>query len=395
MLRGTPFHSRTAPLCEAQNWRRWSGFVVASSYELTHEWEYTAIRNSAALFDLSPLFKYTIQGRHAGRLLNRVVTRDIRKCQVGQVIYTPWCDEHGKVIDDGTIARLADDTYRLTAADPNLRWLTANAYGMDVEIVDISEQIANLSLQGPLSREILSRAVGQNFNPLKYYRWEEAEIGGVGVTISRTGYSGDLGYEIWIPADHATQVWDALIDAGQDYRIVPAGMIALDIARIEAGLLLIEVDYVSAHKALIDSRKSSPFELGLGWTVDLQKEHFIGRSALSEEKAHPTAWHFTGVIVDWPAYEALFLAEGLPPQLPMVPNRSSLPLYAGSRWVGYVSSSTWSPVLKHYIGLAHILSPYAETGTPLMIEVTVEHQRKLSPVQVVKPPFFNPQRKRA
>lgn len=395
MLKGTPFHTCTEPLCEAHNWRRWSGFVVASSYELTHEWEYTAIRNSAALFDLSPLFKYLIHGPDAERLLNRVITRDLRKCQIGQVVYTPWCDEAGKVIDDGTISRLADDTFRLTSADPNLRWLSANANGLRATIEDVSEDVANLSIQGPLSRLVLNQATGQDLGGLKYYRWTEARIGGAPVMISRTGYSGDLGYEIWLRPDQAARVWEALIEAGQDYLIAPAGMIALDIARIEAGLLLIEVDYISAHKALIDSRKSSPFELGLGWTVDFKKDHFIGRKALLAEKNDPSPWQFTGVIVDWPGYEELFQAENLPPQLPMIPNRSSIPLYAGSRWVGYVSSSTWSPVIKHYIGLAHILAPYAEPGTPLMMEVTVEHQRKQSPVQVVKPPFFNPERKRA
>src|SRR5512143_2476792 len=210
MLRGTPLHSRTALLCEAQNWRRWSGYVVASSYELTHDREYAALRSSAALLDLSPLFKYHVGGPDAARLLDRIVTRQVAACKVGQVMYTPWCDERGKVIDDGTITRLDDRLFRLTSADPNLRWLHENARGLTVTIEDMSDAIATLAVQGPLSRAVLQDVIGADLAALKYFRLTTAEIGKIPVTITRTGYTGDLGYEIWIEAAHAPAVWDAL-----------------------------------------------------------------------------------------------------------------------------------------------------------------------------------------
>lgn len=394
MLRGTPFHPRTSVLCEAQNWRRWSGYIVASSYELTHEREYWSIRNSAALFDVSPLFKYRISGPDAARLLDRVLTRDVTTCKVGQVLYTPWCDADGKVIDDGTVARLDDRVFRMTSADPNLRWLHQNAFKLNVDIEDVSDSIATLSLQGPLSREILKQATGEQLDGLRYFRLTTARVGNIPVTISRTGYTGDLGYELWVDAQHALAVWDALLEAGKPYQVTPAGMLALDLARIEAGLLLIEVDYVSAHRAVIDSRKSTPYELGLGWTVSLDKAPFVGQQALRVEKQRGPAWQFVGVEVDWVSLENLYAEHRLPPQLPAVAWRTSVPLYGGGRQVGYASSGCWSPLLKKYIALAHLESAYAQPGTPLMMEVTVEHKRKQAAARVAKPPFFEPERKR-
>ncbi len=294
MLRGTPLHPRTARLCEAQNWRRWSGYVVASSYELTHDREYAAIRNSAALLDLSPLFKYQIAGPDAARLLDRIVTRDVATCKVGQVMYTPWCDERGKVIDDGTIARLDDRLFRLTSADPSLRWLHQNAIGLNVTIEDISDAIATLALQGPLSRAVLQEAAGADFAALKYFRLTTARIGNIPLTVTRTGYTGDLGYEIWIEAARAVEVWDALLETGRNYQLTPAGMLALDLARIEAGLLLIDVDYTSAHHALIESRTSTPFELSLDWTVNLDKEQFNGKTGAAGRKTTRTCLEVRG-----------------------------------------------------------------------------------------------------
>ena len=394
MLRGTPFHSRTSALSEGQAWRRWSGYVVAGAYELLHDREYASIRNSAALFDVSPLFKYLISGPDAERLLDRVVTRDVTKCQVGQVMYTPWCDARGKVIDDGTIARLDERTFRMTSADPNLRWLHENARGLKVSIEDVSDSTAALSLQGPLARDILKQVSSADFDNLKYFRLTHTRVRDVPVTISRTGYTGDLGYELWVDAPHAERLWDALIEAGAPYQITPAGILALDVARVEAGLLLIEVDYISAHRALIGAQQSSPFELNLGWTVSLDKDYFNGRQALSEEKARSSAWQFVGVEVDWPSLERLYAEVGLPPHLPATTVRASVPLYAGGRQIGYASSSCWSPLLKKYIALAHVEVAYAQAGTPLLIEVTVEHRRKQAQAQVVKTPFFDPERKR-
>ena len=394
MLRGTPFHSRTSVLCEAQNWRRWSGYLVAGSYELTHEREYWAIRSAAALFDVSPLFKYDITGPDAARLLDRVLTRDVTQLKTGQVMYTPWCDEGGKVIDDGTLWRLDDRAFRLTSADPSIRWLGKNAFGLDVKIEDVSDSIATLSLQGPLSREILKQALDADLDGLRYFRLTSGALRGIPVTITRTGYTGDLGYEMWVDAQHAEALWDTLIEVGGPYQITPAGMLALDVARIEAGLLLIEVDYVSAHRAIVESRKSSPYELGLGWTVSPDKAPFVGQKALRAEKQRGPAWQLVGIEVDWDSLERLYTAEGLPPQLPAVAWRASVPIYSNGRQVGYATSGCWSPLLKKYIALAHLESAHAIPGTPVRMEITVEHKRRQAAARVVKTPFFDPERKR-
>jgi len=381
---------------EGQAWRRWAGYVVASSYELSHDREYHAIRSAAALFDVSPLYKYLVTGPDAARLLDRMVTRNVSKAKVGQVLYTPWCDAEGKQIDDGTISRLDERTYRLTAADPNLRWLHLNAAGLDITIVDVSEHTAALSLQGPNSRAILQVAAEVDLAGLKYFHLVHGTIRGMPVTISRTGYTGDLGYEIWVDADQAVPLWDALIETGSPYGITPAGMLALDVARIEAGLLLIEVDYFSSRHALIEAQKSSPFELGLGWTVALDKERFNGQAALAAEKRRGAAWQFTGLAVDWESLERLYAEVGLPPRLPTQAWRTSVPIYGnGRRQVGYATSGGWSPLLKQYLALAHLEAPFARAGTALRMEVTVEHRRKQATARVTPLPFFNPDRKRA
>jgi aminomethyltransferase len=199
------------------------------------------------------------------------------------VIYTPWCDEEGRVIDDGTVSRLEESTYRMTAADPNLRWLRTNALGMDVNIEDISEKTAALALQGPTAGKLLKKVAQADVANLKYFRVTSGSIAGVPVDISRTGYTGDLGYEIWIPWNDAVKVWDALMETGRSFDIHPTGMLALDVARIEAGLILIEVDYNSSKKAVIESQKYNPYEIGLGRLVHLDKENFIGKKALVEE----------------------------------------------------------------------------------------------------------------
>jgi aminomethyltransferase len=395
VLKETPFHPRTSALMEGFAWRRWAGYTMASVYELTHEREYHAVRSSAALFDVTPLYKYLIRGRDAARLLDRVVTRDVAKSRVGQVLYTPWCDARGKVIDDGTVSRLDETTFRMTSADPSIRWLHLNASGLDCTIEDVSERIAALSLQGPLSRVILEHASEQDLSGLKYFRLTAAKIRGVPVTISRTGYTGDLGYEIWVEAPRALLVWDALIESGSGYGITPAGLLALDLVRNEAGLLLIDVDYISAHHALIESQMSTPYELSLGWTVALDKDRFNGRDALVAEKERGAAWRFMGVEVDWDALERLYADVGLPPKLPTTAWRASVPLYMGGVQVGYATSGCWSPLLKRYIALAHLEGPYGEPDTVVEMEVTVEHRRKRAGATVRALPFFNPPRKRA
>jgi aminomethyltransferase len=394
MLAETPFHSRTAPLIRAQTWRRWSGHQIASAYDPHPDREYAAVRSSAALFDVSPLKKYLITGRDAARLLDRMVTRDVLKCAVGQVLYTPWCDVHGKVVDDGTVSRLDDGTYRLTSAEPNYRWLQMNARGMSVSIEEISDSVGALALQGPSSRSILQEA-GADVASLKYFRLTHTKLGKTPVTISRTGYTGDLGYEIWVDRDRGVAVWDALMDVGARYGIVPAGIWALDIARIEAGLIMLDVDYFSSHHALIEDQKSSPYEINLGWTVNDTKGPFNGQRALRSEKQRGPAWNFIGLEVDWPSFEQLHLARGLAPRIPNIAWRASAPIYSGGKQVGYATSGTWSPMLKRYLALGHVHAAYGAPGRELELEITVEHRRNRAKATVRKLPFFDPPRKRA
>ncbi len=394
-LKTTPFHERTSKLCLPQNWRRWAGYLVAGSYELTLDREYWAIRNAAALIDVTPLMKYMITGKDASRLLNRVVTRDMDKLKVGQVYYTGWCDDEGKMIDDGTISRLDETTYRMTSADPSLRWLSMNAVGLDVKITEVTDRVAALSFQGPNSRKILNIIADNPVDGLKYFRLMQNKVDGIPVTISRTGYTGDLGFEIWMDAKDALTIWDALMDAGADYGIAPVGILAMDMARVEAGLFMIEVDYTSTTHAWIEPQKSSPFELGLDWTVALDKQgYFVGRRALEREKREGSAWKLMGLEVEWEGMEQLFKRVGLPPQIPGMAVRGSLPVLAGSVQVGYASTSTWSPLLKKYIALAHLQKPYYQVGTMVRMEITVEHHRQHAPAKVVKLPFYEPEWKK-
>jgi aminomethyltransferase len=394
---GTPFHSRTSALCQSMSWRDWAGYYAVSTYEVHPEREYSAIRNAAGLIDISPLFKYRISGRDATRLVDRIVTRDMNKVQVGQVVYTHWCDGEGKVIDDGTVSRLDEQVYRWTAAEPNLRWITLNAHGLDVRVEEITERTAAVALQGPTSRSILEACAQApiELRALKYFRVTPARIAGIPVEISRTGYTGDLGFEVWVDAGQAEQLWDALMQAGRAYDITPAGMLALDIARIEAGLILLDVDYTSAKKALIPSQKYTPAEIGLGRLVHLEKAPFIGQAALRKDAADGPARQLVGLEVDWDGLERLYDEAGLPPQIPATASRVSVPVYGGERQVGKVTSSTWSPTLKKMIALGSLSSPAATLGNRLEMEWTVDHRRRRVEARVVKLPFFDPPRKRA
>ncbi len=392
---GTPFHERTLALCESLNYREWSGYYTVSVYETHHEHEYNAVRNSAALIDISPLYKYRVTGPDATRLVNRIITRDINKVAVDQVIYCCWCDSEGKVIDDGTITRLGENEYRWTAADPSLRWFQQNALGLDVQLEDISEQLAALALQGPTSSKLLHAAADASIANLKYFRVAHGKIAGVPVDISRTGYTGDLGYEIWVPWNDAVKVWDKLMAMGKLFDIHPAGMIALDIARIEAGLILIEVDYTSSKRALIDSQRYTPSEIGLGKLVDLKKESFVGRDALIEEAKDGPERALVGLELDWNEVEAVYDKIGMAPQVPSMASRVAVPVYRGGRQVGKATSTTWSPTLKKMIALACVGRPHSTLGTTLHIEMTVEAQRKTVAAKIVPIPFFNPPRKTA
>ena len=393
---GTPFHERTFALCESLNYREWSGYYTVSAYETHHDHEYNAIRNAAALIDISPLFKYRVTGRDASRLVDRIITRDLSKISVGQVIYTPWCDERGKVIDDGTVSRLEENVYRWTAADPSLRWFTQNSVGLDVQIEDISESVAALALQGPTSGRLLkSIAEDADLENLKYFRVTTGKMAGVPVEISRTGYTGDLGYEIWVASDQALNIWDDLIERGRPFDIKPAGMLALDVARIEAGLLLIDIDFNSSKKALIDDQKYSPFEMGLGRLVNLDKNRFVGQQSLIEEKKRGHAKQIVGLEIDWTEVEKLYERVGLPPAVSPIASRVPVPVFHDGSQIGKATSTTWSPVLKKMIALATVAGAFSKPATRIEIEITIEAVRHRVRAQVVKTPFYNPKQKTA
>ena len=397
---GTAFHAVTAPLNRKQQWREWSGYFASSAYADAHDIEYNAIREAAALIDVSPLYKYVVGAPDARRLVDRVITRDATKLTPGRVFYTPWCDEHGKVIDDGTVHGLDDGTFRWTAADPQLRWLRMNAAGLDVTIDDVTEQVTAVALQGPQSRAVLETATGASFADLGYFRRRPASIKSgrkkIAIDVSRTGYTGDLGYELWIPAEHAVAVWEALSAAGRDHAIRPAGMLALDVVRLEAGLILLEVDYTSARHAMNPEQNYSPGEIGLGRLVSLDKADFVGRLALQREaRAGGPARRLVGLQLDWYGIEGLFSAQGLPPAISPVVDRSPRPVFVGGRQVGRATSVGWSPILKQAIALASVPPSHEPLGSKLDVEWTVEGRRGRVPATVVELPFLDLERKRA
>jgi aminomethyltransferase len=315
------------------------------------------------------------------------------KVAVGQVVYTTWCDGHGKVIDDGTVTRLEEQRYRWTAADPSLRWFREQARGLDVMVEDVSEQIAALALQGPRSAALLQEIAEAPCAGLRYFRMTSGTIAGVPVDVSRTGYTGDLGFEIWMPASGALPVWDAVMARAARHGGRPAGMLALDVARIEAGLLLTDVDFTSCRKALIESHKYSPFEMGLGRLVHVDKARFVGQRALRREAVDGPRRQVVGLEIDWDAFEAAHLRAGLPPQVPQAASRVAVPVYRESLQVGKATSTTWSPTLKRLIALATLRIDCTKPGSLVDLEVTVDATRGRVPARVVPTPFFNPARK--
>jgi aminomethyltransferase len=394
----TPFHIRTSALNEGYDWQEWSGFLSANMYELDHIHEYNAVRIAAALFDISPLYKYYVRGRDALALLDRMVTRDLSKCRVGQVMYTAWCDDDGKIIDDGTVARLGDDLYRVTAAIPTLAWLQDVGFRLDAHVEDVTERVAGLSLQGPTSRDLLAQVADLDVSELGYFRIAETKLAGVPAWISRTGYTGDLGYEIFVAPDDAVATWDALCEVGRAYALRPAGNTALDMLRIEAGLLLIDADFHSAKQTFFEVQKTTPFELGLDWMVKLSKGQFIGRDALRREKQRGPAWTTVGIEVDLKALEQVYARFSMPLHLPYTSWNEAVPIYADAeqrRHVGRATSGTWSPILKKYVAICRLRPAAATPGARVFFEATVEGQRFAVPATVVALPFFDPPRKRA
>ncbi len=393
---GTAFHRRTAPLNRKMAWREWSGYFAAGMYADAADIEYNAIREAAALIDVSPLFKYELSGPDAARLIDRVITRDATRLMVNQVYYTPWCDEGGKVIDDGTITRLDDDRFRWTAADPTLRWILLNAHGLDVDVRETTEATAAVALQGPRARDVLEAVTDQPFDDLRYFRHRAARVGKIAIDVTRTGYTGDLGYELWADASKAVQLWDALMRAGAGHAIRPAGILALDVARIEAGLILIEADYTSVRHAVVPAQRYSPFELGLGRMVSFEKSEYVGKRALLRERAAGgPRRRLVGLELSWAGVEAMFASQGLTPEVSPVASREPVPVYANRTQVGRITSSTWSPTLKQLIALASVEASLAEPGTELWAEWTVEARRGKVAATVSRLPFFDPPRKRA
>ncbi|MEM7205618.1 MAG: aminomethyltransferase family protein [Planctomycetota bacterium] len=394
MPRPTPLHERTAPLCVSYRWKEWAGYVAPCQYDTNHEVEYHAFRHAAGLLDVSPLKKYDVRGADAARLLSYVMTRDVAKLAAGRVGYGCFCDEQGKVIDDGTVARLGEDRYRVTAASPLLWWLRRHAPGLDVEVADASETTAALALQGPTSREVLRAASDANVDKLRFFGITGANVGRVPVEITRTGYTGDLGYEVWVDADRAIEVWDTLMDAGAPLGLAPVGLDALDMTRVEAGFVLQDVDYFSAPLCTIESRKSTPFELGLGWTVHLDRAAFSGQAALRREQERGSKWALVGLELAWDELEELYAACGLPPRLADRAWRTAVPVFDGPRQVGQATSGTWSPICKKALALATVEQRHAKVGTALRIEHTVEYRRQAVTATVVDRPFYDPERKR-
>ncbi len=375
-------------------WTVWSGYYAVQSYLLQHEQEYFAIRTAAGLLDVSPLCKYRVHGPDSTAFLSRVMVRDIVRLPVGRVAYTCWCDHNGHVIGDGTVLRQQETTYLVTSTDPSYAWFCRHQRGLAVQVNDVTDDLAALALQGPVSREVLLDAGAREIEKLAYYHAVRTSLAGKSIWVSRTGYTGDLGYEIWIPVEHALTVWDALVVSGENYALRPAGLSALDMCRVEAGLLLQHVDYHNALHALVNSRKSTPFELGLGWMVNLDRAPFIGQAAL-HGLVQPDV-KLVGLDIDWSETEALYRQCGLPPALPTRAWRTSVPVYrdrARRRQIGYATSGTWSPVLKKNIALATVMTQHA--AGQAQIELTVEHVRHAVTARIVPHRFFNPPRKTA
>ncbi len=399
MLRTTPFHSRLADLSQTQAWGNWAGYLSALRYDLSTKHEYFAVRNAAGFFDTSPLHKYWIRGREAERFCSYVFARDIRTLKPGRAQYTIWCDDAGYVMEDGVIFRFSSDEFLLTAAEPNLGYLRQLARPFDVEIIDCSEDYASLALQGPRSRAILE-TLTPDVSDLRYFALAETKIADSPVTVSRTGFSGDLGYELLIPAGDALRVFDALMEAGSPHGLRAYGDEALSMTRIEAGLPLINVEFSSSRYAFTDDERFTPDELGLGWLlkgIDDPTRPFIGREAIIRERMEGTSrWRTVGITVAWQDYYDLFTSNGLlavPDEIPVA--WESMIYNDKDKRIGYATSFMYSPVLQRHIGIARVKPKYAEPGTEVFIEQTVNHEYINVRATVTSLPFYNPERKTA
>jgi aminomethyltransferase len=399
MIRTTPFHERTSALNETGLWSHWSGHLAAHRYQISDKFEYFAVRNSAGIFDSSPLYKYRIHGRDAERFLAGVLARDVRPCPPGRAQYTIWCDDRGFVVEDGVILRHGPDEFLLTAAEPNLAYFEDLVGRDDVRIEEVSHDYATLAIQGPRSRDIVARLV-PDAATIPYFGITSGMIAGSPVTVSRTGYSGDLGFEIWIEAPDGLKVWDAVWDSVEGRGVLPFGLDALEMLRIEAGLLLLDVDFASSRYAWTDEDRSSPFEIGLGWMLrDLAADDraFIGRRALERELADGTSrWRFTGLVLDWQDYDRIYTGAGLIPPKDHTPIVEELFVYDDEiRQVGYSTSFMYSPVLQRHIAMARVRPDLATPGSEVRLEVDVNHRYEYVKARTARMPLYNPARKTA
>ena len=395
-LKVTPFHSRTSALMQGAEWRRWGGYQVASCYEMVPDREYYAVRASTAMFDVSPLAKYRITGPQARPYLQKLLTRNIEKLSPGKVVYSPWCDSRGKVVDDGTLACFGEEHFQLTAAEQGEAWLQKVAAGFEVTIENISDDYGILALQGPTCRALLNELVGDGIDELGFSEAATFEVDSTSLWISRTGYTGDLGYEVWVRSEDAEKLWDRLMEIGFSYALMPAGIWALDVARVEAGLIMLDVDYLSALRTETVSQTSSPFELGLGWSVHFKKGDFVGREALLKEREQGTTpYRFVSIVMDDVAYREAFAEAGLAASLPVQAWRGMHPLFdAQGRQPGYATCGTWSPTTQRYIMLAQVEPEYSEVGSELYFDAVVDRRRRRFCCRVVKTPVFETSRKK-
>ncbi len=402
MAKRTPFHERLEPLNQPEIWEHWAGYLAAPRYQYSELTEYYTIRNAVALFDTSPLFKYRFVGAGAEAFLCRVMARDIRKCRVDQAQYMVWCNEAGYVMEDGVIMRIKADEYWLTSAEPNLHYFSKLAAGYDVTIEDISTQYGLLAIQGPHALSTLGQ-LSDDVAALRYFRLAQTKMAGVDVTVSRTGFTGDLSYEIWVSAEDAIILFDAIWEAGKGYNITPIGSTALSIARIEAGLLLIDVDFHNARFAWTDAQRETPHELGWGWMfskLSSDDRDFIGRAAIEKEIATGSSrWKTVGLAVDWRAYDRLHREAGIMTPKEGVLVEDTMSIYRRSdvpwQYAGYATSFMWSSLKKQHVAIAKLPLELCEPGTEVDLEIMVIRQPKYVLARVVERPFFNPARKTA
>jgi aminomethyltransferase len=402
LMKTTPFHPRLSELNQTGLYGHWAGYLSAPRYDLSSKHEYFAVRNSAGYLDTSPLYKYRVTGPDAERFLAAMMTRDVRRCRPGQAMYTVWCDDAGYTLEDGVVFRHSDDDWLLTAADPNLGYLESLVGRQRVAIEDVSDAYGMLAVQGPRSREILAK-VAPEVEDLAFFGLTPAKIGAAPVTISRTGYTGDLGFEVLVEADDALVVLDKIIQAGEGNGLRPFGEDALMSLRIEAGLSLINVEFSSARFAFTDAERFTPKELGFGWMLGKggsalgEDRPFIGRRAIERELRDGTSrWATVGLWVDWQEYARLHTERGLvvPKDERPVPWESML--YAGpdrDQRAGYATSLMYSPMLQRHIAIARVLPEYAAKGSTVHLELTVDHEYLSVPATTDRMPLFNPARK--